>query len=598
VESAVDFKQGEALLKLIIVDDEGRRTIVPFVRQEITIGRQEGNTIRLTERNVSRHHARLLRQNGAVVVEDLGSYNGVRVNGARIEGVAAVGTGDRVQIGDYELAIDDDSVHLPDRSPTRELEKRPEPAAGAASTSARQSDTTHAMAIPSTARQTERPPAPASAKRPTTEIQAIDAPRLVVLNTDLAGREFACVRSTLMIGRSAQNELVLDHVSLAQTHARMMREASGDWQIVDLDSSNGMLVNGEAFGKARLRDGDLLQLGEVKLKFVASVQNEAARRSRELSSASPKRKWLIAAVVLLLAVVGAAYVLTVHFRFLGGDERVIAAPKEEPPPATVQATQSPPIQTEVPEVSKEKIPTPSPGEERPTSPPRPPPQLDAKLRMARTAITRRDFQKAVDILDPLKSSDGSRQPQVMAALVQANTELAAKKNLALAQKSLSAGKLDETMRLLEESSDTVAFAKERDQLKVRAEALRRRAARKNEKAVKPVQQGKPAAAEGGAESEPARGSPPGAEKLYDEGTDLYRKGQYTEAASTLNQCLKVDPSFAKCHMVLGSIYAKLKEPELGAQHYRQFVQLAPNDPETAKVQVFLEQYESSRAPGR
>ena len=40
-------------MKLIIEDDEGRKTVVPFARDEITIGRQEGNTIRLTERNVS-----------------------------------------------------------------------------------------------------------------------------------------------------------------------------------------------------------------------------------------------------------------------------------------------------------------------------------------------------------------------------------------------------------------------------------------------------------------------------------------------------------------------------------------------------------------
>ena len=72
------------MLKLIIEDDEGRKTVVPFVRDEITIGRQEGNTIRLTERNVSRRHARLVRQNGHVLVEDLGSYNGIRINGDNI----------------------------------------------------------------------------------------------------------------------------------------------------------------------------------------------------------------------------------------------------------------------------------------------------------------------------------------------------------------------------------------------------------------------------------------------------------------------------------------------------------------------------------
>ena len=72
------------MYKLVISDDEGHATVVPLLRDEITIGRQEGNTIRLTERNVSRLHARLLKRNGAYIVEDLGSYNGVIVNGTPI----------------------------------------------------------------------------------------------------------------------------------------------------------------------------------------------------------------------------------------------------------------------------------------------------------------------------------------------------------------------------------------------------------------------------------------------------------------------------------------------------------------------------------
>ena len=48
--------------KLIIEDDEGKAVVVPLIRDEISVGRQEGNTIRLTERNVSRKHARLVRR--------------------------------------------------------------------------------------------------------------------------------------------------------------------------------------------------------------------------------------------------------------------------------------------------------------------------------------------------------------------------------------------------------------------------------------------------------------------------------------------------------------------------------------------------------
>ena len=48
--------------KLSIEDDQGQQTVVNLVRDEYSIGRAEANTIRLTDRNVSRHHASLHRQ--------------------------------------------------------------------------------------------------------------------------------------------------------------------------------------------------------------------------------------------------------------------------------------------------------------------------------------------------------------------------------------------------------------------------------------------------------------------------------------------------------------------------------------------------------
>ena len=52
--------------KLVIEDDESKRTVGPLTRDDYTIGRQEGNTIRLSERNVSRSHGRIRRKrNGA-----------------------------------------------------------------------------------------------------------------------------------------------------------------------------------------------------------------------------------------------------------------------------------------------------------------------------------------------------------------------------------------------------------------------------------------------------------------------------------------------------------------------------------------------------
>lgn len=92
-------------LRLIIEDEEGATTIVPLGDEEITIGREPGNTIQLTEQNVSRQHARLTPGPDGWVIEDLDSYNGVRVNGVLIEGSVTLNEGDVVQIGDYHLAI-------------------------------------------------------------------------------------------------------------------------------------------------------------------------------------------------------------------------------------------------------------------------------------------------------------------------------------------------------------------------------------------------------------------------------------------------------------------------------------------------------------
>ena len=82
------------MITLVISDGEGTTTDVPLVLDDVSIGRKEGNTIRLTERNISREHCRIQRVNGDFVVRDLESYNGVLVNGRRIEKEAKLKPGD------------------------------------------------------------------------------------------------------------------------------------------------------------------------------------------------------------------------------------------------------------------------------------------------------------------------------------------------------------------------------------------------------------------------------------------------------------------------------------------------------------------------
>jgi hypothetical protein len=83
---------------------------------EATLGRGRAATIRLLDPRASRLHARLRVGAGGVTVEDLGSKNGVRLDGVRIEARRPypLTEGQELSIGDTLLAIDV-SPHLPAR---------------------------------------------------------------------------------------------------------------------------------------------------------------------------------------------------------------------------------------------------------------------------------------------------------------------------------------------------------------------------------------------------------------------------------------------------------------------------------------------------
>ncbi|MEE9386621.1 MAG: FHA domain-containing protein [Nannocystaceae bacterium] len=95
--------------RLIIENLDGVTTIVPLGSSTLTIGRTAGNTIQLSEQNVSRAHAKLLASGSSWEIQDQSSYNGITVNGATIEQTTTLHEGDLVQIGDYHLVLTDSS---------------------------------------------------------------------------------------------------------------------------------------------------------------------------------------------------------------------------------------------------------------------------------------------------------------------------------------------------------------------------------------------------------------------------------------------------------------------------------------------------------
>jgi hypothetical protein len=84
---------------------DGRERDVRLDGTLLTIGRAADNGLSLDDSRVSRHHARLRARHGMLVLTDLDSTNGVRVNGVRVAEVA-LGVGDRIEIGDTVLVVE------------------------------------------------------------------------------------------------------------------------------------------------------------------------------------------------------------------------------------------------------------------------------------------------------------------------------------------------------------------------------------------------------------------------------------------------------------------------------------------------------------
>jgi pilus assembly protein CpaF len=94
------------MFSIIISEKGGAERKETFDKNEINVGRVQGNDLMLPKGNVSKHHARLLFRDGRFIVTDLKSTNGTYVNGRKIAQATIVREGDKIYIGDFVLRLD------------------------------------------------------------------------------------------------------------------------------------------------------------------------------------------------------------------------------------------------------------------------------------------------------------------------------------------------------------------------------------------------------------------------------------------------------------------------------------------------------------
>jgi pilus assembly protein CpaF len=95
------------MFSVVITEKGGAQRRMEFDKNEITVGRVQGNDVILGKGNVSKRHSRIVLKDGRFIVVDLKSTNGTYVNGRKITSPLVVKPGDKIYIGDFIITLDE-----------------------------------------------------------------------------------------------------------------------------------------------------------------------------------------------------------------------------------------------------------------------------------------------------------------------------------------------------------------------------------------------------------------------------------------------------------------------------------------------------------
>ncbi len=94
----------------------------------------------------------------------------------------------------------------------------------------------------------------------------------LILSIDGAVRnEYSLSKERTTIGRKPHNDVVIDNLAVSGEHAAILTILNDSF-LEDLDSTNGVMVNGAQIKKHFLQNNDVIEIGKYKLKYVSDQQ--------------------------------------------------------------------------------------------------------------------------------------------------------------------------------------------------------------------------------------------------------------------------------------------------------------------------------------
>jgi diguanylate cyclase (GGDEF)-like protein len=120
------------------------------------------------------------------------------------------------------------------------------------------------------------------------DLAELSAPRqhatasVIVYDGDEIGAVHGLTRDETVFGRTGDCDVVVPHDNVSRRHALIRRVAPGsqEYEVVDLNSTNGTFLNGEAVQRARLSEGDKIKIGASTLKFAVLDEADISFQAR------------------------------------------------------------------------------------------------------------------------------------------------------------------------------------------------------------------------------------------------------------------------------------------------------------------------------
>jgi hypothetical protein len=409
-------------------------------------------------------------------------------------------------------------------------------------------------------------------QRPVVDIPPDQAPKLVLVTTPLARREYAFIRSELTIGRTDDNDIAIDHRSLSRNHCKIFRDADGTWKVLDLQSANGVKVNGETYAQSTLKFGDFIELGHAKFQFVGPGEEPTVGHEKGKARRLP--------IKLIGILLGGAFAVGGGATFFV----IRARPKTIPVPDSVE--KAPPLPTE----PAAKPPTPTKAAEPATAPGK-----DAYARGMKLL----GEQKFDEAAKELRAAKEAGNEDADASLARADAEAAAGKALHDAQDKASKKDWDGARFSAEHIPGDSVFAADAKKVIERIEKTESSAEKtekpaekteKTEKADTPEKKAAPHVARN-EKKQDKPGNKEEAKADVEKAVNLLRQQQPKEAAHFFELALKADPTLLKLHKALGSCYAQMNDNAKSAEHYRKYIEAFPTASDTPAIRENLRMYD-------